>query len=425
MSDDNTLVACGWAKKGQLGILRVTEAPFCPLLLPVVVLPKHEKVVQVALGNAHTLVLTEAGRVYSWGKVIHKVPENNENSGVFGPYHVPFSEEATFVCCGWDYCLVVTKSGSLFSWGCADYGALGHPGFSRKIPTRVDIPGEVISVSSGSAHVLAITKKGDLYGWGWNRASQLGIKTDADVEEPKKLDFGIEVDQVTCGLDYTYIISKKGELHGFGSSKLGELGIVSQKSVPPSTIIPLPNKVIGVASGHNHTIALCEDGTVWTWGDTNCEEEGEGEREDREGPVEVKITLEGMKKVKEGKEGKEEREEESKAETGGQRQDGGRPEVVSVMCSLRESFVGFSDGNIFVWGLANDKFGLSKEKKYPQKIPGKFSVPKKFQMKKFFDGIMMWLFLGKADGSSSFFGLPWKFCSMSANFWNQFKLFQK
>jgi alpha-tubulin suppressor-like RCC1 family protein len=114
MSDDGTLLSCGLNSVAQLG--REVKDENFGHLFPVTTLPEHEKIIQVALGNSHTLILTEAGRVYSWGEVHVTKDQQSETSENFGPYPVPFDEKVTFIDCGFDFCLVVTISGAVYNW---------------------------------------------------------------------------------------------------------------------------------------------------------------------------------------------------------------------------------------------------------------------------------------------------------------------
>jgi alpha-tubulin suppressor-like RCC1 family protein len=468
MSEDGTLLSCGLNDTGQLGtnLEQDAEESWEDVFCRVTVLPEHEKVVQVALGNTHTLVLTEAGRVYSWGGV--KNDNTAETSQNFGPYHVPFdvNDRPTFVDCGWDFCLVLTASGSVWSWGSDDYSALGRPGTGNKnCPGRLDIPEEIVSIAAGSAHVLALSKSGEVYGWGWNAEhNQLGLP-GRSVPSPLKLDFlsGIGVTQVAGGVSYSYALTKNGVLYGFGKTSRGELGQISDTLLAPGVPVPLPKKVISVATGYSHSIAVLDDGSLWTWGESRYDPEGQ--KDWSEAPVEV--TLPGLRRRDEGNseaedqqkrettehkhegetsermehkyegegqrkseitEHKHKREGQQKSEIteGEPRHEGeGKPEgediqkgkkeeeeditVVSIMCSLDNSLVELSNGKIFVWGFNNSsEFGLGHRQTVYKPVEiqkTKFWVPPEIMAKRQW-WFMKLLFLGRLDKGASVYRLP-------------------
>src|SRR6185503_2320680 len=54
----------------------------------------------------------------------------------------------------------------------------------------------------------------------------------------------------------------------------------------PIVVSGLSN-VTAVAAGYNHTLALKSDGTLWTWGDNQYGQLGDGSTMDRKVPVQV------------------------------------------------------------------------------------------------------------------------------------------
>ncbi len=165
-----------------------------------------------------SLVLTNEGKVYSWGS---GVPMGRGYYPCDGPAAVPSLAGINVVSIGlgYDFGVAVTDRGDLYCFG--EYN--GCPAKNAdKAFTRLSIPGldgNVLDIRAGSYHTLVRTRDHRLYAFGRSRWGQLG---DA---------------RFTQG--------------GFVS------GI---------TAAPVLTNVTSFAAGLWHSVALKDDGTVWTWG---------------------------------------------------------------------------------------------------------------------------------------------------------------
>ena len=98
---------------------------------------KTERVVCVAVGAMHSMVVTEAGILYSFGAndagQLGLGHENNVNV----PRQVAI-EAVRSVCAGASHTAAITSEGSLLSWGANGNGLLGHGDtINRSTPTAV------------------------------------------------------------------------------------------------------------------------------------------------------------------------------------------------------------------------------------------------------------------------------------------------
>lgn len=78
------------------------------------------------------------------------------------PISVPLNEPIRQIACGALHTAVVTDDGKVYSWGDGRWGQLGHlqEGFSNQpLPTQVDaLSGvTVVSIACGQNHTLAVT----------------------------------------------------------------------------------------------------------------------------------------------------------------------------------------------------------------------------------------------------------------------------
>ena len=84
-----------------------------------------ERVVCVSVGYAHSMIVTEAGVLYSFGDNDHGQLGLGRENNVNTPCQVAI-EAVTSVCAGIFHTAAITKEGGLFTWGNNVEGQLGH-----------------------------------------------------------------------------------------------------------------------------------------------------------------------------------------------------------------------------------------------------------------------------------------------------------
>ena len=96
------------------------------------------------------------------------------------------------VCCGGLHTVVLTEQGKVYSFGKGEGGQLGHPqsvlqhdkernSYYLEVPTRVRgaIDNlQVTQVACGESHTLVLTSKQEVFSWGYTINGQLGIGVD-------------------------------------------------------------------------------------------------------------------------------------------------------------------------------------------------------------------------------------------------------
>ena len=138
-----------------------------------VVVSETVAIKQIATSK-HTLFLTDSGAVYSCGA-------NNDFSQVAreGKIEVPRRIELleTFivsaVACGDDFSVIVTQAGKVFSWGKNTSGQLGHGNRDNLARPRM-VKGllsskKVLQVCAGRSHTLLLCRTGEIFGCGDHR----------------------------------------------------------------------------------------------------------------------------------------------------------------------------------------------------------------------------------------------------------------
>jgi alpha-tubulin suppressor-like RCC1 family protein len=132
------------------------------------------RVTALACGQQHTVGVTAAGGLMSWGAAEFGQLGHGPAAGIgidlLQPRYVAGSREMHFVsvACGMGHTLALTGSGHVYSFGQGTFGALGHGDHAnRDNPARIDAlwSAGVTQVAAGDNHSVALTVSGEVYTW--------------------------------------------------------------------------------------------------------------------------------------------------------------------------------------------------------------------------------------------------------------------
>jgi alpha-tubulin suppressor-like RCC1 family protein len=295
VTDAGDLLMCGRGEYGQLG-LGDEGARTTPTLLARALFD-GEAVLMVACGEEHTVVATVGGGVYTFGKGKDGRLGHGDEENQPAPRRVPAAgfngERVVMVAVGAAHTVALSEAGRVFTWGRGEDGRLGHNDRKNQLAPRQVEPGRfappggpggqgerVVFVAAGVGHTAAVTAGGRLYTWGYGQFGQLG-HCDGYVRLVPTLVGGLEsleggqVVMVACGAFHTLVVTQDGGLWAFGNGRYGQLGIGDR---PESSFkIRLGGstgaafggaRVVAAAAGIYHSAAVTEDGALWTWGDS-------------------------------------------------------------------------------------------------------------------------------------------------------------
>ncbi|CAJ1407926.1 unnamed protein product [Effrenium voratum] len=282
-------------------------------------------IVQIACGDAHTVALSREGVLYSWGgggcgqlghSETSKMPKDEDGC----PYqltprvveHLRPHVVAT-VACGKAHTIAVSDRGRMYTWGAGACGQLGHPDTSsfpsdedgypfQPVPREVDQLKDykVIATACGDVHTLALTDNGHVYSFGGGSYGQLGVKdvlampVDADncpyMPTPQQV-YGLEgIVRLACGDSHSLTVDRDGRLYCWGANSCGQLGIMNPDDPrirkDPDGIPHLPTpagvealadqRIIDIACGEAHSLAVSATGNLYSWGACSCGQLGLG-----------------------------------------------------------------------------------------------------------------------------------------------------
>jgi alpha-tubulin suppressor-like RCC1 family protein len=281
--EDGTAMSWGDAREALLG-LGTKPAGFVERPTRI---PGLSGVAAIAPGVA----LLRDGTVRAWGPASYagdgRAPKRYGEPGapILSPVMVPGLRDVTAIAVGSAHILALTRAGRVYSWGSNYYGALGRsPRQELALDTPEEIPGlaDVAMVAAGLGVSTAVKKDGTVWVWGANWHSQFGFGERTDppgpdhgyVLQPQQVPGVAGVVAISLGLTgrHTLALRKDGTLRVWGNNDWGQLGT----GLPPGfQETPAALKFAGVAAAFaagNNSYAVKTDGTLWGWGGGGADE---------------------------------------------------------------------------------------------------------------------------------------------------------
>ncbi|KAG6956032.1 hypothetical protein JG688_00011615 [Phytophthora aleatoria] len=183
------------------------------------------------------------------------------------------------VACGAQHSLAITDAGELYTWGSGEDGRLGHGDMrDRAVPRKVMslLRESVASASCGGAHTAVLTAKGTVFSFGRGRNGRLGLGDNKWRDTPHQIvgfPQGTLISQVVCGWNFTTALDRHGNIFTWGKTGEGQcgLGYVDRDQVVPRFVEKLRDvaggsSVVDVACGYTHTVVLTASGELYSWG---------------------------------------------------------------------------------------------------------------------------------------------------------------
>ena len=253
-----------------------------PVALPTAVLGLERlSACAVAAGDYVSCVLSREGELWTWGRTecsllgraeLPAAGEPEEQRAELPQLIVPQLRVAA-VACGASHSLLLCEAGRLYSWGWGENGALGHGACDDEpLPRRIEgLPARVHHFGCGGAHSLAVcADEGRLFAWGDAEYGRLGLGMESGmVLQPCQA--GGDMSRYTrcsASRNHSLGVCAAGGLWSFGSGDLGMLGHGDRTDrFRPTRVGALRGVCIHEASaGWHHSAALDSDGRVYTFG---------------------------------------------------------------------------------------------------------------------------------------------------------------
>ncbi|PHT34276.1 hypothetical protein CQW23_26076 [Capsicum baccatum] len=254
-------------------------------------------VVQAAIGNFFTAVLSREGRVYtfSWGnetKLGHQTEQADlEPRPLLGALeNIPVVQIAAGYC--YLLALACQPGGmSVYSVGCGLGGKLGHgTRTDEKVPRLIErfqtLSIQPAVVAAGAWHAAVVGKDGRVCTWGWGRYGCLGHGNEDCESAPKVVEAlsNVKAVYVATGDYTTFVVSDDGNVYSFGCGESSSLGhntdaVEAQGNRHSNVLFPevvtslkqLNERVVQISLTNSiywnaHTFALTESGKLYAFG---------------------------------------------------------------------------------------------------------------------------------------------------------------
>ncbi|XP_068993941.1 regulator of chromosome condensation isoform X1 [Neodiprion pinetum] len=308
LNKDGKVLSFGCNDEGALG--RDTSKEGSETFPGFVTLP--EKAVQVTAGDSHSAALLEDGRVFAWGAFrdshgnMGLTPRGNERL----PVEILPGVKVIKIASGADHLVLLTGKGQVYTCGCAEQGQLGRVAarsadrHSRYGITHLLTPGLI---------TLKATKKllfqdiwtglyctfvkeyhhGEIYVFGLNNYYQIGL-TEAIVHpypQVSKTFSGRAWKHISSGQHHTIALDEMGQVFTMGRKEYGRLGL-GPNCTDAKELVPVPAlksiKCIDACTGSTQSFAVTSAGELYAWGMGSSGQLGTGKEEDVETPVVIK-----------------------------------------------------------------------------------------------------------------------------------------
>lgn len=302
--EGKAVFACGRGDFGQLG-----GAGRADQRVPAPVRGLEEmlaggRVVMVAAAKFNSAACTSDGEVLTWGAGGEGQLGHGDRDHRAAPAKLGIElfkgSPVKMVSCGGFHTMALTSAGKVFTFGCGGNGRLGHGDTSThtvpcQIPSERFLGASIAYVCAGYCHSAAVTWRGGVWTWGWGGCGQLGHNDERDQLVPKELlgQFGrSKVVMVSAGNAHTMALTdSEGHVWGWGLGANGRLGLgnITNSLTPARVSEPsfCQSKALMVDCGDAHTMAVTEEGELWSWGWGSHGKLGHGDRKDQLVPVRV------------------------------------------------------------------------------------------------------------------------------------------
>lgn len=189
------------------------------------------------------------------------------------------------------------------------------------------LSGAILKVSGAGNHVLILKEDGTLWGFGDCSSGKLASTTCTKLTTPTLIPLPHPAVDISATTDASFALLNNGELYTWGRgrtaipSPIAGLSTISQfqardrsgiaitttgeayiwglyngtRAIDPPRLIeglpPISQAAVGVSTlqGTIHFVALGKDGSVWTWGNNNRGQLGNGTQQSSDTPVKVAL----------------------------------------------------------------------------------------------------------------------------------------
>lgn len=284
LKNDGTAWASGANGTGQLG-----DGTLVNKNTPIQV-PGLTGIIAIAAGYNHSLFLKNDGTVWSVGYNFFGLLGDGTTVNRSSPVQVLGLTGIIAIAGGFDHSLFLKNDGTVWAVGRNNLGQLGD-GTQNNKSTPVQVLGltGITAITARGAFSVYLKNDGTVWGSGENSYGQLGDGTMNNLRVIPVQVFALTgIIGIAAGTQNTLFLKDNGTVWGVGHNSNGTLGdgTSSNNRTLPVQVIGL-SEITAIAAGGFHSIFLKNDGTVWTVGNNDAGQIGDGTVVDKSTSVQI------------------------------------------------------------------------------------------------------------------------------------------
>ncbi|KAL0807100.1 hypothetical protein Bca101_099592 [Brassica carinata] len=255
------------------------------------------RIIQAAIGSDRTMLISDAGEVYAFGKDCFSQPglEDQDTKLITTPQRVKSLTEIFVVqaAIGYHFTAVLSREGRVYtlSWGKDE--RLGH-GSDRNcvlphplLGALENIP--VVQIAAGFCYLLALACQPtgmSVYSVGCGLGGKLGHGTQTSEKQPRLIEefsvLKMEPVMISAGTWHAAAVGRDGRVCTWGWGRFGCLGHgTGESELVPKVVEGLKDvKAVHVATGDYTTFVVSDDGQVYSFGSGEFANLGQGDEDD-------------------------------------------------------------------------------------------------------------------------------------------------
>lgn len=216
----------------------------------------------VAASAGSSLALDARGTAYAWGANraglggrLARITQSEPRALAGLPALAQLSASEFFT-------LALARDGGLYHWGLAP----GAADARNTAPARIAQAPATALCCAGGAHALLLDTTRHLWAWGANTAGQLGLGHLHGESAPVRVPGLPQLAAVAAGASHSLAIDALGRVWAWGSNQHGQLGHAQAPYRAQPGRVPLPEAARQVAAGQHVSYALGRSGRLYAWG---------------------------------------------------------------------------------------------------------------------------------------------------------------
>jgi alpha-tubulin suppressor-like RCC1 family protein len=251
VTGNNEVYTWGSNQHGELGNNEsLISNPYMPgEITSLFNLKSNENIIKIKASDFNFAIVTSLGRLFVWGSNREYLGLNNDVRSQNTPleiseqYPLLLDEKITNIALGDAHTLVVTSLNRIFTCGRNDNGQLGDE-FLEVSKKPIDISDKIklyqgeliVDVSCGYYHNGLLTSNGRFFVWGNNLYGQLGNNSRSNKSYPLEITPYLNLNEhekvmsIMLGDYYTFVITSEGRVYSWGCNDEGQLGDGTKES---------------------------------------------------------------------------------------------------------------------------------------------------------------------------------------------------